>query len=151
MSEVAFHTHAPDPLGYACRLLRKALSLGHRVSVTGETAPLRELDVALWTFAPQEFIPHCWDSAPPAMREASPIVLHADPRQAPAPAPVLLHLGGPLPPALLGPDGAGALLARFEKIIEVVGQGADALPQARLRWRHYLALGHVVQHHPVTP
>lgn len=147
MSAVTFHTNAPDPLGYTCRLLRKAVSLGSRVSVTGAPAALRELDQALWTFAALEFVPHCWDNASPTMRAASPIVLHSDPAQSPGAAPVLLHLGGPLPAPL---QRDAAALAQFDKIIEVVGQGADAVQQARQRWRDYLAQGHSVQHHLVA-
>ena len=59
MTEVAFHFNAPDKLGYACRLLRKAVGTGARVMVTGDSSTLRELDVALWTFAPLEFLAHC--------------------------------------------------------------------------------------------
>ena len=150
MSVVTFHTHARDPLGYTCRLLRKAVQLGSRVSVTGEPARLHELDVALWTFAPQEFLPHCWDSSSAAMRTVSPIVLHANGQTAPAVAPVLLHLGGALPEPLQRTGQEGGLLGQFGKIIEVVGQGDDALREARQRWRTYLAQGHTVQHHTVT-
>ena len=58
MTEVAFHFNAPQKLAYACRLLRKAAASGAKVVVTGEPQLLRELDVALWTFAPLEFVPH---------------------------------------------------------------------------------------------
>ena len=81
MTEVAFHFNAPDKTGYACRLLRKAVATGARVVVTGDPALLRELDVALWTFAPLEFVAHCDASAPRGMQEASPVVLAHCPRQ----------------------------------------------------------------------
>ena len=35
MTEVAFHFNAPDPVAYACRLLRKAVSNGARMVVLG--------------------------------------------------------------------------------------------------------------------
>ena len=34
MTEVTFHFNAPDKLGYACRLLRKAVGKGANVIVT---------------------------------------------------------------------------------------------------------------------
>lgn len=143
MSVVTFHVNVPDPLAYACRLLRKATSLGSRITVTGELETLRRLDSVLWTFSPLEFVPHCWDSAPESMRLASPVVLASDLAQLP-PASAVLHLGGALPPALNQPD------APFDKIIEVVGQGAHQVQQARLRWRAYQALGHTMVHHDLA-
>jgi DNA polymerase IIIc chi subunit len=71
MTEVTFHFNAADKLGHACRVLRKAVASGAKVVVTGDTALLRELDVALWTFAALEFVPHCLGSA------ATPAVLAA--------------------------------------------------------------------------
>lgn len=57
MTEVAFHFNAPDKLGYACRLLRKAYLRGARVMVLVEERERAALDVALWTIADGEFIP----------------------------------------------------------------------------------------------
>ena len=41
MTEVTFHFNAPDKLGHACRLLRKAVASGAKVVVTGDSALLR--------------------------------------------------------------------------------------------------------------
>ena len=59
MTEVAFHFNAPDRMAYVCRLLRKAVASGARVVVTGMPEALRQLDTALWTFSPVDFVPHC--------------------------------------------------------------------------------------------
>ena len=137
MTEIAFHFNAPDKLGYACRLLRKAVSVGSKVVVTGEPALLRELDVALWTFAPLEFIPHCrGEGSAPAVLAASPVVLADSSRGAPH-QDVLVNLGAAIP------DG----FERFERLIEVVTEDdADRL-QARQRWKHYAQRGYAITRH----
>jgi DNA polymerase-3 subunit chi len=139
MTEVAFHFNAPDKLGYACRLLRKAVGTGAQVMVTGETGTLRELDVALWTFAPLEFLPHCYGPATPAALAASPVVLAESVRAAPHQQ-VLVNLGGTVP------DG----FERFERLIEVVtGDQQDRL-DARRRWKHYSDRGYAITRHDLA-
>jgi DNA polymerase-3 subunit chi len=139
MTEVAFHFNAPDKLGYACRLLRKAVGTGARVMVTGETGTLRELDVALWTFAPLEFLPHCYGEATPVALAASPVVLAESVRSAPH-LQVLVNLGGAVPEGF----------ERFERLIEVVtGQEQDRL-DARRRWKHYADRGYAIVRHDLA-
>lgn len=139
MTEVAFHFNAPDKIDYACRLLRKAVASGAHVVVTGDDELLRDLDVALWTFAPQAFVPHClMQGAEPALIAASPILLGA-----PADAPrhdVLLNLGATPPDAF----------ERYVRLIEVVTGEADDRAAARLRWRHYADHGYVLIRHDVA-
>jgi DNA polymerase-3 subunit chi len=137
MTGVEFHFNAPDKVGYACRLLRKAVAKGARLVVTGEPALLRELDTALWTFAPLEFVPHCYGSAAGStVLAASPVVLsdaaHAAPHQE-----VLVNLG----PAV--PEG----FERFERLIEVVTANEDDRVQGRRRWKHYADRGYAIQKH----
>ena len=134
MTGVEFHFNAPDKLGYACRLLRKAAAKGARVVVTGEAAPLRELDAALWTFSPLEFIAHCDTKAPPAMLAASPIVLASEPRSAPHHQ-VLVNLGSAVPEGF----------ESFERLIEVVSLEDADRAQARQRWKHYAGRGYQLQ------
>ena len=140
MTEVAFHFNAPDRLGYACRLLRKATAAGARVVVTGEPVVLRELDQALWTFAPLEFVPHCYGvAAGQAVADRSPVVLADEPASA-AHQQVLVNLGRPVP----------AGFERFERLIEVV-TGDDADRQgARLRWKHYADRGYAITRHDLA-
>jgi DNA polymerase-3 subunit chi len=139
MTEVAFHFNAPDKLGYACRLLRKAVGTGARVMVTGETSTLRELDVALWTFAPLEFLPHCYGDVTPVTLAASPVVLAESVRSAPHQQ-VLVNLGGAVPEGF----------ERFERLIEVVtGQEEDRL-DARRRWKHYADRGYAITRHDLA-
>ncbi len=137
MTEIAFHFNAPDKLGYACRLLRKAVGTGAKVVVAGEAALLCELDVALWTFQPLEFIAHCRQpGAAPAVLAASPVVLGATAAAAPH-HDVLVNLGGEVP------DGFEV----FERLIEVVACDEHDREQARLRWKHYAARGYAITRH----
>lgn len=143
MTEVAFHFNAPDKVGYACRLLRKAVASGARVVVTGEPALLRTLDVALWSFSPLDFIAHCHNPKDATMRDASAVVL-ADslPELAPdmAQRPVLLNLGQEVP----------AGFERFERLIEVVTLQDEDRASARGRWRHYADRGYAIKRHDLA-
>jgi DNA polymerase III subunit chi len=135
MTEVSFHFNAPDKVGHACRVLRKAVASGAKVVVTGEPELLRELDVALWTFAPLEFVPHCLSSASaPAVLAASPVVLADSARSAPHQH-VLLNLGGRVPEGF----------ERFERLIEVVTVQEEDRRQGRLRWKHYADRGYAIR------
>lgn len=139
MTEVAFHFNVPGTVAYACRLLRKAVMSGARVVVTGQPEVLRELDVALWTFAPLEFIAHCDASAGEAMLARSPIVLAASPRLAPHQQ-VLVNLGGPVPEGF----------ERFERLFEVVGVDDLEREQGRHRWKHYADRGYAIARHDLA-
>jgi DNA polymerase III subunit chi len=137
MTEIAFHFNSPDKLGYACRLLRKAVANGARVIVTGEPELLRKLDIALWTFSPLDFVPHCHEaSTAPAVVEASPVVLADSARAAPHHQ-VLVNLGAAVPEGF----------ERFERLIEVVTVEEDDRQQARQRWKHYADRGYAITRH----
>ena len=139
MTEVAFHFNAPDKLAYACRLLRKAAATGARVMVTGASGTLRDLDVALWTFAPLEFLAHCYGDVTPVALAASPVVLAESVRATPHQQ-VLVNLGGSVPEGF----------ERFERLIEVVtGQEQDRL-DARGRWKHYADRGYAITRHDLA-
>jgi DNA polymerase-3 subunit chi len=137
MTGVEFHFNAPDKVGYACRLLRKAVGKGAKVVVTGEPGLLRELDTALWTFSPSEFIPHCYgDAQGPDVLAASPVVLADSTRGAPHQQ-VLLNLGGPVPEGF----------ERFERLIEIVTAEERDRLQGRVRWKHYADRGYAIVRH----
>ena len=139
MTEIAFHFNAPDKLAYACRLLRKAVSSGAKVVVTGPASSLQALDTLLWTFAPHEFLAHCRAGSPSEQLMASPIVLAADIETGPQ-LPhhqVLLNLG----------QEVATGFARFERAIEVVTLDETDRQQARLRWKHYADLGYSITRH----
>jgi DNA polymerase III subunit chi len=140
MTEVTFHFNAPDKTGYACRLLRKAVGTGAKVVVTGDSELLRELDTALWTFSPLDFLPHCMGSgSPPAVLAASPVVLSESVRSAPHQQ-VLVNLGQSVPEGF----------ERFERLIEVVTTGEEERQQGRRRWKHYADRGYAITRHDLA-
>ncbi len=132
MTGIAFHVNLADRLAYACRLLRKAAASGARVLVTGPQADLRALDAALWTFSPQDFVPHgLAEALTPAMLARTPIVLAASTQGAPH-REVLVNLHEAIP------EGFEA----FERLIELVSGDDAQLRSARVRWKHYADQGH---------
>jgi DNA polymerase III subunit chi len=135
MTEVTFHFNAPDKLGHACRLLRKAVASGAKVVVTGDSALLRELDVALWTFSALDFVPHCLGSASaPAVMSASPVVLVESGR------------GGEHQQVLVNlADGVPDGFERFERLIEVVTVQDEDRERGRQRWKHYADRGYAIK------
>jgi DNA polymerase-3 subunit chi len=140
MTEVAFHFNAPEKLAYACRLLRKASGTGAKVVVTGDPALLRELDLALWTFSPLEFLPHCYaPSAPPAVLARTPVVL-ADAASGTPHHEVLVNLGDRVPEGF----------ERFERLIEVVTTDDGDRHAARGRWKHYADRGYAIVRHDLA-
>ena len=134
MTSVSFHVNLADRTGYACRLLRKACAAGARVVVVGDPLQLRELDAALWTFSPQDFIPHAVAGAAlPAVLAQSPVILAPQAGDAPH-RQVLVNLGMDVPEGFEG----------FERLIELVSDAPEEMSQARQRWKHYAGQGHGV-------
>lgn len=130
MTDVAFHLHVGDRAAYACRMLRKAYLKGARLLVLTDSEELDRLDRALWLMAPGEFVPHARESDSPWVLRYSPILM-ATQEVGGFPANVLVNLGA-APPSLPG---------RFDRVIEIVGNGADDRQMARERWRYYKAAG----------
>jgi DNA polymerase-3 subunit chi len=138
VTEVQFHFNVPDRLLYACRLLRKALRSGASgVAVSAPMATLSRLDRTLWTFDPQEFIPHVLvrrsDSVPPRLRR-TPIWLVEQAEQG-AHHPVLVHLG----------EEPAVAFESFKRLIEIVSTDVEERENARRRWKHYAGRGYELQ------
>ncbi len=137
MTEVEFHTGVADPLGFACRLLRKAARQGVRLQVTAPPERLGELDRALWVFEERDFVPHVrMPGAPVAVARRTPIWLAQRQVEGEAPA-VLVNLGGEPPHDL----------AALQRLIEIVGADAEGAAGGRERWRHYKVQGLQIRHH----
>lgn len=133
---IEFHFNAPALVPYACRLLRKVQGRGLRAQVVAHAATLAQLDQALWTFTPLDFLTHCSPHAPAPMLQASGVLLTDAPvldwhRQ------VLINLGDTVPD---GFDG-------FERVIDVVTVDDLHRAQGRERWRQYARLGHELMRH----
>ncbi len=141
MTRVSFHFNVPHRVAYACRLLRKATRQNARVTVTGPGAALAELDAALWSFDPIEFVPHVMlrDGQPlPDRLSETPVclaatldgALHHD---------VLLNLGAEAP----------AGFESFERLVEIVSTDEADRAAARSRWKHYASRGYPIERHEV--
>jgi DNA polymerase III subunit chi len=129
-----FHVDIADPLGYCCRLLRKAYRRGVQVVVCGEPERLGRLDTLLWTFEQLEFIPHArlrgGERPDPALLARTPIWL-ADATTAWPQADVVVNLG----------DQPVGEPTRFDRIIEIICDSEGDRQTGRARWRHYVGLG----------
>jgi DNA polymerase-3 subunit chi len=134
MTRIDFHSNVGDSLLYACRLVRKAYQAGQPTIVLAEPARLRVFDEQLWTFAPLEFVPHCM--ADSALAAQTPIVLAANLDNVPH-YQVLLNLGAEVP----------AQFARFERLLEVVGNAPDELAAGRERYRFYRDRGYALNNY----
>jgi DNA polymerase III subunit chi len=134
MTRIDFHTNVGDSLAYACRLVRKAYLAGEQAIVLAEPARLRAFDAMLWTFSPLDFVPHCMAESP--LAAGTPIVLTSDLEQAPHHR-VLLNLGAAVP----------AQFARFERLLEVVGDAPDELASGRERYRYYRDRGYALNNY----
>jgi DNA polymerase III subunit chi len=131
--DIAFHTGLADKASYTCRLLRKAWRQGARVAVTGAPDLLNRLDVLLWTFEHEEFVPHARlraNARPDPALARTPIWLLDDAHACIEPQ-VLVNLG-PAP---------ASGFERFARVIEIVGDGAEDAQAGRQRWRHYVTAG----------
>ena len=145
MTEVEFHTGVADPVGFACRLLRKAVRQDVRVRVIAPDDTLAALDLALWTFDERDFVPHVRvPGASESTAARTPIWLAStcDAPAGHAPAPVvLLNLGADAPEDLSGLD----------RLIEVVAADVGEAARGRARWRAYKARGLDITHRTAPP
>lgn len=138
MTGIDFHFNTPDRVGYACRLLRKAVAArGAQVVVVGDPDVLGAIDLALWQLSPVDFIAHCDIDAEPGVLARSPVVL-AVRNDAPLPhRQVMLNLGAEVPPGF----------ERFERLIDIVSNDEPDRLAARARWRHYADRGYAIVRH----
>lgn len=143
MTEVSFYTGVPKRLEYACRLLRKAVLQGAKVTVCGPASQLDRLDKSLWTFEASEFVPHLRYSAAqgrvltPAMQN-TPVWLVEQAEFAPHHE-VLLNIGDELVPGF----------EDFARVLEVVSTEPDDASAGRKRFKSYRDRGLSVKHHEV--
>lgn len=138
MTRIDFHVNTPDKLAYGCRLVRKAWRSGQHVVVCcDDAARLAAFDRALWTFEPEDFVPHVM--AGDALAAETPVVLAATADTLPW-HDVLVNLG----------DGPPAGFARFERLIELVGADDTDRGRGRDRYRFYRDRGYPLGMHDVA-
>ena len=149
MARVDFHSQVGDKLAYCCRLVRKILASSpesealRRVIILGDEGLLQQLDKMLWSFSPDDFLPHCFadhEAAP-----ITPIVLAThwdDELFATLPhSDVLIHLGQEFMPNV--PE----LVERFPRLIEVVSLEERDLVAGRERYKQYRTMGYELHNH----
>ncbi|HEY4350682.1 MAG TPA: DNA polymerase III subunit chi [Paraburkholderia sp.] len=134
MTRIDFHSNVGDSLLYACRLVRKAYQAGQPLVVLAEPSRLRAFDEQLWTFSPLDFVPHCM--AGTALAADTPVVLAANLDDV-LHHQILLNLGATVP----------AQFARFERLLEVVGNASDELAAGRDRYRFYRDRGYALNNY----
>jgi DNA polymerase III subunit chi len=134
MTRIDFHSNVGDSIAYACRLARKAYLSGQPLVVLADAPRLKVFDELLWTFAPLEFVPHCMAGS--ALAQETPVVLTSD-LDAVAQHRILLNLGFSVP----------SQFARFERLLEVVGNDPDELVAGRDRYRFYRDRGYALNNY----
>lgn len=135
MTEITFYTFADNPLDVARRVATKALGQGRQVMIYAPNAAVADaIDRLLWTTPALGFVPHCRDSD--ALANETPILIGAD-ADALRQADVMINLHHEQPPAF----------ARFERLIEIVGQDESGREQGRARYRFYQTRGYALKTH----
>ena len=141
MTEVAFHFGAPDKLAYTCRLLRKAVASGAKVTVLADPGVCDQLDVDLWAVGAVDFVPHCQEDAADAVRRHSPVLLSSNSALVDASGDrVLVQLLHPQPSSVQS----------FRRVVEIVSLDEEDRAKARLRWRAYAASAVPIQRHDLA-
>jgi DNA polymerase-3 subunit chi len=143
VARVDFHSQVSDKLTYTCRLARKICSISEgkdpikNIVIVGPLQTLKGLDQLLWTFSPDEFLPHCFLDDEAAAY--TPIVFsdHFDP-QAFSQIPhqdVFIHLGQEFL------NDIEKITERFDRVVEVVSTEEHDLLAGRERYKQYRTMG----------
>jgi len=142
MTEIRFHVNVSNAAIYTCRLVRKAVRSGAKVTISGPPTILAQLDKTLWEFEPLEFIPHVMPRGGqplPSRLQDTPVWLVADLDHA-AHHDVLVNLHDDAPPGF----------ESYGRVVEIVANDEAALAAGRRRWRHYATRGYAPEKHEVA-
>ncbi|HEY9146931.1 MAG TPA: DNA polymerase III subunit chi [Thiobacillus sp.] len=135
MTEITFYTFADSPLDVARRVATKAYGQGKQVMIYAPDAAVADaIDRLLWTTPALGFVPHCRDSD--ALAGETPVLIGAN-ADALRQADVMINLHTEQPPTF----------ARFERLVEIVGQDDAGREQGRARYRFYQTRGYALKTH----
>lgn len=135
MTEITFYTFADDPLDVARRVAAKAYGQGKQVMIYAPDATsAAAIDRLLWTTPALGFVPHCRDGD--ALAGETPVLIGTD-ADALRQADVMINLHAEQP----------AGFARFERVVEIIGQDDAAREHGRARYRFYQARGYALKTH----
>jgi DNA polymerase-3 subunit chi len=135
MTEITFYTFADNPLDVARRVAAKAHGQGKQVMIYAPDAPMADaIDRLLWTTPALSFVPHCRDTD--ALAGETPVLIGANVDVLRS-ADVMINLHHEQPPAF----------ARFERLVEIIGQDDAGREQGRARYRFYQTRGYAMKSH----
>ena len=124
-----------EPLLLVCELAKRAFAADLPTLVLArDTAQAEALDDLLWSFDPDEYLPH-QIAGEDAEEDALCPILIATPGMDIAARPLLLNLRDQAP------------TGHFDRVLEVVPADPSARGPLRERWKHYQALGFEVNKH----
>ena len=124
-----------QPLLLVCELARKAYAASQPLLVLArDSAQAEALDDLLWSFDPDEYLPH-QIAGEDAEEDALCPILIATPDMDIAARPLLLNLRDQAP------------TGHFDRVLEVVPADPSARGPLRERWKHYQSLGFEVNKH----
>ena len=137
MSKVDFYILPTDSLSarldFACKLCEKAWRLGHRVYLHCQDEVQRsELDLRLWRFKGEAFVPHDLAEAHADARVALGLADDAGEHRD-----LLINLGAKVP----------GFVGQFERVAEIVVEEPGIRLSARERFRFYREQGYALQDH----
>jgi len=133
VTEITFYTFADDPLDVARRVAAKAHGQGKQVMIYApDPAVADAIDQLLWTTPATGFVPHCRDSD--ALANEPPVLIGSN-AEALRAADVMINLHTEQPEAF----------ARFERLVEIIGQDDAGRDQGRTRYRFYQARGYALK------
>jgi DNA polymerase-3 subunit chi len=135
VTEITFYTFADDPFDVARRVAAKAYGQGKQVMIySPDPTVAATIDSLLWTMPALGFVPHCRDSD--ALAGETPVLIGTD-ADALRQADVMINLHVEQPPAF----------ARFERLVEIIGQDEAGREQGRARYRFYQTRGYALKTH----
>ena len=134
MTKIDFYTGSTDKLRTACQLSHKAMQNGVRVALSAPDAATADaLDKLLWQFPATAFIPHCRGDTEEAAQ--CPVVLNSGNDRFPH-YDLLISLH----------DECVSFFSRFERVIEIVSQGAEDSRLGRELYKFYKDRGYELTH-----
>ncbi len=138
MTSIDFYFNADDRLQVACRLAAKAYAQKKKLLIfTPRPEMARRVDHLLWTWQQLSFVPHCLASDPLAAQ--TPVLITADTAHPPG-CDVLINLGEESPP----------FFERYERVLEIVGQGDAERSIGRTRFKFYKERGYAIGTHDLA-
>jgi DNA polymerase-3 subunit chi len=139
VTEILFYTFADDPLDVARRVAAKAYGQGKQVMIYAPDAAVADsIDRLLWTTPALGFVPHCRDTD--ALANETPVLIGSQSEVLRC-ADVMINLHAQQPPGF----------ARFERLVEIIGQDDAGREQGRSRYRFYQTRGYALQTHDLRP